>query len=124
MIAAQPAHGANATDTLSYSGADRAAQIAAPVTVAPAAPAASATTRAASTPKTKEAGIFWKDRKVFPGRSSGRSEKSRESGTGKRKRRQVAQAMDDPARFIGHSASCSLPRSMARMTAWALLMDS
>ena len=43
VVAASPANGANTTATLSYSGAERAAQPAGPVTVAPAAPAASAT---------------------------------------------------------------------------------
>jgi hypothetical protein len=62
VVAAPPAHGANATDTLTYSGTDRAAQTAGPVVVAP---TASATPAPQAPAKQKKPGFFAKVGKFF-----------------------------------------------------------
>jgi hypothetical protein len=62
VVAAPPAQGANATTTLSYSGADHAAQTAGPVTVAP---AASATPAPQAPAKEKKPRFFAKIGQFF-----------------------------------------------------------
>jgi hypothetical protein len=65
VVTAPPAHAANATDTLSYNGADHAAQAAAPATAAPGTPTASAAP-APQTPETqKKPGFFGKIGQFF-----------------------------------------------------------
>ena len=59
VVSAPPLHGANAASTLSYSGADRATRVAAPVKAAPTAPVASAVPAPPKPqPKTKKPGFF------------------------------------------------------------------
>jgi hypothetical protein len=58
VVTAPPAHVASATDTLSYNGADRAAQTTGPGTAAPAAPAASAMPAPQAPAKQKKPGFF------------------------------------------------------------------
>jgi hypothetical protein len=65
VVTAPPAHGANATDTLSYNGGDRAAQTAAPGTATPSAPAASATSPPQAPAKQKKPGFFGKIGQFF-----------------------------------------------------------
>jgi hypothetical protein len=69
VVTAPPAHGANATDTLSYNGGDQAPQIAAPGTAAPSVPAAGAMPAPQAPAKQKKPGFFGKIgqffRKVF-----------------------------------------------------------
>jgi hypothetical protein len=65
VVSAPPAHDAGATATLSYSGADRAAQTAVPVTVAPPAPAARATPTPQASAKPKKPGFFGKIGRFF-----------------------------------------------------------
>jgi hypothetical protein len=65
VVTAPPAPVANAADTLSYSGADHAAQTAAPGTAAPSAPAASATPPPQAPAKQKKPGFFGKVGQFF-----------------------------------------------------------
>jgi hypothetical protein len=65
VVTAPPAHGVNATDTLSYNGAEHAAQTAAPGTAAPSAPAASATPAPQAPAKQKKPGFFSKVGRFF-----------------------------------------------------------
>jgi len=58
VVTGPPAHGANATDTLSYNGADHAMQTAAPAAVASAAPAANVTPAPQAPAKQKKPGFF------------------------------------------------------------------
>ena len=65
VVTAPPKPVANATDTLSYNGADHAAQVAAPATAAPEAPAASATPPPQAPAKQKKPGFFGRVGKFF-----------------------------------------------------------
>jgi hypothetical protein len=65
VVTAAPAHGVNATDTLSYNGGDHAPQTAAPATAAPSAPAASATPGPQAPAKQKKPGFFGKIGQFF-----------------------------------------------------------
>lgn len=58
LVSAPPAHGANATATLSYNGADRTTRVAAPVITAPATPAASVPPPPQPPVKPKKPGFF------------------------------------------------------------------
>jgi hypothetical protein len=65
VVTAPPAPVPNATDTLSYNGADHAAQIAAPATAAPAEPTASATPSPPVPATQKKPGFFGKIGRFF-----------------------------------------------------------
>ena len=65
VVSAQAAHGANATDTLSYSGTDHAAHTTGPVTTAPGASTASAAPAPQAPTKQKKPGFFGRIGKFF-----------------------------------------------------------
>ncbi len=65
VVSVPPSNGANATDTLSYSGTDHAAQTTGPVTTPPSAPAVSATPASPAPAQAKKPGFFAKIGKFF-----------------------------------------------------------
>jgi hypothetical protein len=65
VVAVPPEHGANATTTLSYNGADHAAQVAAPATDAPGASTPSATPPPQAPATQKKPGFFGKIGRFF-----------------------------------------------------------